>query len=552
MAEESTNRTTATPVNNVLGQLAKNDVLRQLLILIGIAASVAVGVAAVMWSQGTDYRTLYTSVPAERAGAIVEALSNAGIKYRIQDPTGAILVPEDRLHEARIKLASQDVMRESGGMAMLEQEQGFGVSEFMQSKKYHYALEQELARTVESLQQVRRARVHLAIPKSSVFIRDRKPPSASIMVDIYPGSTVGPKNVDAIINLVASSITGMSAENVTVVDQSGQQLVASKQGGDDLSLSQRQFAYRQELERAYEQRLSELLRPIAGAGRVRVQVAADVDFSTTQESRESWNPDGQVVRSEQIEENNVSKQAAAPSGVPGALSNQPVIAQETDEEDGEGEGTRTGSRSVTRNYEIERVLNYSTSPTGSIRRLSVAVLVDSGRNLGGAGESVSGQGDNAVSPEELDRLTLLVKDAVGFEEARGDRVTVIAADFRDTTSFTEVEAPGFWEQPWFANLIRQSLAGIGVLFIVFAILRPGMRSLLNASASGSRSGGAGQPHLDGEYLPQPIAALGAPPNSAASPVPGTGLDQHVGEVRNAVDQDPRRVAQVVTRWVSEE
>ncbi|QQD19731.1 flagellar M-ring protein FliF [Spongiibacter nanhainus] len=551
MAEESTNATPArgAPVNNVLGQLAKNDVLRQLLILIGIAASVAVGMAAVMWSQGTDYRTLYTSVPPERAGAIVEALGNAGIKYRIQDPTGAILVPSDRLHEARIKLASQDVMRESGGMAMLEQEQGFGVSEFMQSKKYHYALEQELARTVESLQQVRRARVHLAIPKSSVFIRDRKPPSASIMVDIYPGSTVGPKNVDAIINLVASSITGMSADNVTVVDQSGQQLLASKQGGDELSLSQRQFAYRQELERAYEQRLSELLRPIAGSGRVRVQVAADVDFSTTQESRESWNPEGQVVRSEQIEENNVSKQPAAASGVPGALSNQPVVAQEAEENE---ENTRTGSRSVTRNYEIERVLNYSTSPTGSIRRLSVAVLVDSGRSLGDAGESVSDAGADTVSQEELDRLTLLVKDAVGFEEARGDRVTVIAADFRDTTTFTESEAPGFWEQPWFANLIRQSLAGVGVLFIVFAILRPGMRSLLSASSGGSRAGGGGHSHLDGEYLPQPIAALGAPSDNAASPVPGTGLDHHVGEVRNAVDQDPRRVAQVVTRWVSEE
>ena len=440
-------------------------------------------------------------------------------------------------------------MRDSGGMAMLEQEQGFGVSEFMQSKKYHYALEQELARTVESLQQVRRARVHLAIPKSSVFIRDRKPPSASIMVDIFPGSTVGPKNVDAIINLVASSITGMSADNVTVVDQSGQQLLASKQGGDELSLSQRQFAYRQELERAYEQRLSELLRPIAGSGRVRVQVAADVDFSTTQESRESWNPEGQVVRSEQIEENNVSKEPVAPSGVPGALSNQPVAAQQGEEEE---ESTRTGSRSVTRNYEIERVLNYSSSPTGSIRRLSVAVLVDSGSAVGEAGESVTTAGAETLTQEELDRLTLLVKDAVGFEEARGDRVTVIAADFRDTETFTESEAPGFWEQPWFANLVRQSLAGIGVLFIVFAILRPGMRSLLNASGGTGRQAGGMPPHLDGEYLPQPIAALGAPTDNSASPVPGTGLDQHVGEVRNAVDQDPRRVAQVVTRWVSEE
>ena len=168
---------------NLLAQMAGNDVLRQLLILVGIAASVAVGVAAVMWSQGSDYRTLYANVEPQRAAGVVDALNAAGIPYKIQDNTGSIMVPSTQLHDARIKLAGQGVMRDGSGMAMLEQEQGFGVSEFMQSKKFHYALEQELARTIESMHQVRKARVHLAIPKQSVFVRDRKAASASIMLD---------------------------------------------------------------------------------------------------------------------------------------------------------------------------------------------------------------------------------------------------------------------------------------------------------------------------------------------------------------------------------
>lgn len=539
--------TRAVSVNTLLASAAKNDVLRQLLILVGIAASVAVGVAAVMWSQGSDYRTLYTSLPPERASAVVDALNASQIPYRIQDSTGAILVPAEQLHDARIRLAGQGLERDGSGMAMLEQEQGFGVSEFIQSKKYHYALEQELASTIESLQQVRRARVHLAIPKQSVFVRDRKPSSASIMLDIYPGRDVSKQNVSAIVNLVAGSIGDLQAENVTVVDQQGRQLSETHREDDQLELSDRQFNYRRRIEQAYEDRIAELISPIAGSGRVRVTVSADVDFSSEQESRESWNPDRQVVRSEQINEQVQADGGAAARGVPGALSNQPPGAQA--QQDNE-ESAALGNRSVIRNYEIERVLAHSNNPSGRVNKLSVAVLVDNHRRVNESGEVVI----EPMSNPEIERMTLLVKDAVGFEQDRGDRVTVMAADFRDEALFDEQTVePAIWEQPWFANLIKQLLIGVAVIVIVFAVLRPGMRSLLHSHRPAALEAGHAQGDIDramsGEYQQPPVAALGAPQGGGRS---RPGFEQQLSDVRGMVEEDPRRVAQVVNKWVTED
>ena len=536
--------TKANPSANLLAQLASNDVLRQLLILVGIAASVAVGVAAVMWSQGSDFRTLYANVEPQRAAGVVDALNAAGIPYKIQDSTGSIMVPSKQLHDARIKLAGQGVMRDGSGMAMLEQEQGFGVSEFMQSKKFHYALEQELARTIESMHQVRKARVHLAIPKQSVFVRDRKAASASIMLDVFPGSVIDKQNVGAIVNLVASSISGLAPEQVTVVDQQGQQL--SYQGDkDDLGLSSRQFTYRQRIEESYQQSIEELLGPLADAGQVRVKVAADIDFSSVEESRESWSPDSKVVRSEQINEQVGGNVNANASGIPGALSNQPP----SDGANAEQAKPETGNRSIVRNYEIERILNHSSTPTGMVRRLSVAVVVANRQSTDEEGKAITVE----VSPAELEKLNLLVRDAIGFDAGRGDRVTVVSADFRPVES-TEMDMsePGFWELPWFANLVKQSLVGIGVLFIIFAILRPGMRSLMQAQVNGAQATPRALPDgsedgVSGEVLHPAIAALGAPPMAGRM-----GFEDKMTEVRSVVDENPQRVAQVMKKWVAEE
>lgn len=522
--------------NLLLNQLAGNPITRQLLILIGIAASVALGVAAVLWSQGPDYRSLYTGLAPERAAAVVDALNAANIPYKVQDSTGSIMVPAQQLHDARLKLAGEGVMRDGSGMAMLDQQQGFGVSEFMQSKKYHYALEQELARTIESIQQVRKARVHLAIPKQSVFVRDRKPPTASIMLDVYPGSRIQKGSVDAIVNLVATSVTGMQPEDVTVVDQLGNQL-SEKESQDQLSVSTRQLDYQRRIEAGYEERVAGLIRPFAGSGRVQVQVAADVDFSTVQESRESWNPDRQVVRSEQINERGpLDGDPANAAGVPGALSNQPPMAGTKGADNGDVNGTR----SVVRNYEIERVLNHTVSSSGMIRRLSVAVVVDNKRITNEEGQVIS----QPLSEAEIGQLTSLVKDAVGFDGERGDRVTVMSADFRmETAELEEVSAPGFWEQPWFASLIKQILAGLAVLIIVFTVIRPALRNLMQANQPPPALPRGEEDGLSGEVMQRPVAALAGPGAPA--------FEQKMNDVRAAAEQDPRRVAQVVKRWVAE-
>jgi len=272
-------------------------------------------------------------------------------------------VPEAELHNARLKLAGSGLVQsEDGtGLEMIRAEKGFGVSEFMETRKYQHALEVELARTIESIQQVRSARIHLALPKQSVFVRDRKPASASVMVDIQPGSTLEQKNVKAIMNLVSASIPELSAEQVTVVDQQGN-LLSRVDRDDALEMSNRQFAYRQQVEKAYEERIERLVSAITPSGQVRVQVSADMDFSQQQESRESFNPDKTVVRSEQITTTANGAAPAKAEGVPGALSNQPPV-DATQAPGAEGAATAAsaaaGNSAITRNYEIERVLNYS-------------------------------------------------------------------------------------------------------------------------------------------------------------------------------------------------
>ena len=366
------------------------------------------------------------------------------------------------------------------------------------------------------------------------------------MLDIYPGRDVSKQNVSAIVNLVAGSIGDLQPENVTVVDQQGRQLSETHRENDQLELSDRQFNYRRRIEQGYEDRIAELISPIAGSGRVRVTVSADVDFSSEQESRESWNPDRQVVRSEQINEQ-VQTDSGAAKGVPGALSNQPPGAQEQQDDE---EGAALGNRSVIRNYEIERVLAHSNNPSGRVKKLSVAVLVDNHRRMNEEGEMVV----EPMSNPEIERMTLLVKDAVGFEQDRGDRVTVMAADFRDEALFDEeVVEPAIWEQAWFANLIKQLLIGIAVIVIVFAVLRPGMRSLLHShrpqalEAGGVRGDVEGA--VSGEYQQPPVAALGGPQGGGHS---RPGFEQQLSDVRGMVEEDPRRVAQVVNKWVTED
>jgi len=532
--------------------------LRQLVMLLGVAGAVALGLAVVLWSREPDYRVLYSSLPPERASAVMDALTAQNIPFKLEDNTGALLVPEGELHNARLKLAGSGLTQteDGSGLEMIRSEKGFGVSEFMETRKYQHALEVELARTIESIQQIRGARVHLALPKQSVFVRDRKPASASVMVDIRPGSALDQKNVTAIMNLVASSIPELSPEQVTVVDQKGE-LLSRVERDDALELSNRQFAYRQQVEKAYEERIAHLLSAIVPSGQVRVQVAADMDFSSMQESRETYNPERAVVRSEQLSNSRNDTGADKPAGVPGALSNQPP----TDASPAPGETVAAGkggnsSEAITRNYEIDRVLNYSTTPAGAMRKLSVAVVVDS-TPVHDAGGRIVKPGPNAA---ELERMTSLVQGAIGYQPERGDKVTVVSSSFAAPADMAAADsAPPLWEQPWFAGLVKQALVGLAILLVALGVLRPLLRQVLLPALP--QDGGAGQtPALAGAAAGTPLAQLGyeqpnglpAPPSAPAAPLalPGNDLEQRMHAVRNAAAEDPRLVAQVVKSWVT--
>lgn len=535
--------------------------LKQIILLAGVAGSVAIGLSMVMWSQQPPYSVLYSSLPAERASAVMDTLTTLNIPYQLEKNTGALMVPEAELHNARLKLAGSGIVQsEDGtGLEMIRAEKGFGVSEFMESRKYQHALEVELSRTIESIQQVHKARVHLALPKQSVFIRDRKPASASVMVDIRPGSTLDQQNVRAIMNLVAASIPELSSEQVTVVDQQGN-LLSRVERDDALELSNRQFAYRQQVEKAYEERIERLLSAMVPSGLVRVQVSADMDFSSLQESRESFTPDRSVVRSEQITLNGSDKALPPASGVPGALSNQPPSAvTPPPAKAGEAAATATtGSQAVTRNYEVERVLNYTNTPAGAVRKLSVAVVVDSSSLRDSQGKIVRA----GPSQAEMDRMTSVVQGAIGYTVDRGDQVTVVGSNFSAPEPLSKSEsATPIWQESWFASLVKQSLVGLAVLLLAWGVLRPLLKqalapsSALPALAPGDQQSASRQfSNSPDSYSPNAMQFSHSGMNGLPAPAPLTlsnaELDQRMNAVRMAATEDPRLVAQVVKTWVT--
>src|SRR5580698_376881 len=367
--------------------------LKPILLLIGIAAAVAAGVTVVLWTRGPSYSLLFANIAAEDQSQIAQALDASQIPYRVSPGGSGIEVSTEHLSDARLKLAGQGLPEGGGGFALLDKDPGFGVSQFMENARYQHALETELGRTIANLRPVEGARVHLAIPRQSAFVRDQHPASASVFVQVKPGRRLEQGQVQAIVNLVASSIPEMEATQVTVVDQQGR-LLSSPGSHDEFALGEQQFDMIHQLEDDYTQRIEALLAPMIGAGRVRAQVVAQMDMAVSEEAHEQYRPDSQSVRSEQVSEQN-SRDGSGAGGVPGALTNQPPPAgvaqappntapQNANNANGAANATAankapatgatgltqpvggasagsdtSSSKSTTRNYEIDRTLAYT-------------------------------------------------------------------------------------------------------------------------------------------------------------------------------------------------
>jgi flagellar M-ring protein FliF len=444
------------------------------------------------------------------------------------------------------------------GFELLDQEQPLGTSQFMETARYRRSLEGELARTISSISIVRQARVHLAMPKSTVFIRDQRKPTASVLVDLFPGTNLTREQVSAIANLVASSVPELSLSDVAVVDQKGNLLSKFEDENDELAEAEKHMKYARKLEQEMAERIERILTPVVGSGKFRAEVSADIDFTEVEQTDEVFNPDLPAVRSEQtLDEQKVG--AGLDGGIPGALTNQPPGVGDAPEQvagagaDGGAGGPVNTRKQATRNYELDRTISYTKHQVGRVRRLTVAVVVDDIVTQNAETGEVNRQ---AWDDNELQRLAILVRDAVGFDPARGDSVNVINSPFVEVEGDTfEYQEPPIWEQPWFQKYMQWILSGLGVLLVYLIGIRPISKGLVNNAEQAREAeqqralAAAGVGEMGDEGGEAALGLSGG--DSLLLPSPSESYEQQLNAVKGMIAEDPGRVAQVIKQWVNQ-
>jgi len=541
--------------------------VQKVVLLVGVAAAVAVAVAFLSWARTPDYKVLFSNVTDRDGGAIISALQQINVPYRMSEGGGAILVPSDRVYESRLRLAQQGLPRGGSiGFELLEN-QRIGTSQFVEQVNFQRALEGELARTVQALGSVQGARVHLAIPRPSVFVRDQQKPSASVLVSLFPGRTLDPAQLAGITHLVASSVPELAPSAVTIVDQAGNLLTQSPGAREaNAGLDAGQLKYLQAVEQNFVRRIEAILTPIVGPGNVRAQVTAELDFSTVEQTAETYKPNPspeQAIRSQQTVET-LGDNPRDASGVPGALSNQPpgsATAPLNAPAKGAAKGAPTeppppGSshREATTNYELDKTITHTRAEVGAVRRLSAAVVVNHRR------EVREGKSEVTALPEaEVAQLNNLVRQAIGFNEKRGDTVNLVNAAFNEAER-VEVEGPTVVAevtQRLLGNLntLLWTLAAIvAALFVYLMVLRPVLRDLARAGERDLAAQEAYAQAMAAAAGSGEAAAAGAGGPGSAQPIRtgARGFEADLQAVKDLAKQEPQIVANVVKDWVGRE
>jgi flagellar M-ring protein FliF len=535
-----------------LGALSTN---RKIGLAITLAAAIAVLVGLVLWTRAPEYRVLFSNLEERDAGAVVVALQQMNVPYKT-GPGGTILVPSDQVYDLRFRLAGQGLPRGGAVGFELMDNTKLGMTQFQEQVTYQRALEGELARTVQSLAPVESARVHLAIPKPSVFIREQEKPSASVLVTLYAGRSLDPAQVSAIVHLVSSSVPNLNPSQVTVVDQSGSLLTASSETSAAQGLNASQLDYLRQVDDYYARRIEAIVSPMVGDGNVKADVRADLDFSVSELTSETYKPnptpDSQAIRSQQSVAD-LNSGAGPAAGVPGAFSNRPPgpATAPFNAPPGANAGpntaptppaTTSSRKESTVNYELDKTIKHVQEPLGRIKRLSAAVVVNY--------RSVAGEGGQAqakpLSPQELAQVNSLVKEAMGFNQERGDTVNVVNAAFTET----KVEAPSIpiWKDPENIALAKELLKYLVILgltsYFVFGVLRPLLRDLVRTPEPVTPEGGQVRLGERGE-MGMPEAG---PPGKGR---PGT-YEHVLGDVKEFAKQNPKVTADIVKQWIAKE
>jgi flagellar M-ring protein FliF len=539
-----------------LKNLVRTPAARQVLLLAGVALAVALGVAVVLWSRGPNYALLYAGLDPRDASAVTQALQAANVPYQLGPDGASVSVPAADLAAVRLKLAAQGLPQGSAAITPPASDSPFGMSDLAERTHYQQALETDLGNTIAGLQSVRSARVHLALPKPSAFIRDNRPASASVLLNLYPGRQLDASQVAAIVHLVASSVPDLDPRQVSVVDQQGQLLTNSDPDSPG-ALGDTRLRLATRIENTYAQRVEELLTPLVGPGKVHAQVYADLDFSESEKATETYDHDHPALRSEQTS----SEQRRDDSGgaVPGALSNQPpnTVPQPTaarpnvrqPNANGQNTAANTDSRptetssSATRNYELDHTISHVSDPAGRLARLTVAVVVDN---------KLDGKKSVPFSAQELAHLTDLTKNVVGFDAQRGDSVSVVNQPFHQPPGDEAPAAQPFWQRPGMIDLIKQGAGVLVALLVAFGLLRPLLKGLVRGPAPMAPALAGPLPSVSvriDDADEEAKEEVGRIPSPA---IQSMAYEQKIGLARKMVEENPKQVAQVVKNWVGED
>ena len=548
----------AAPPASPLQQMAQNfSKLSQRQKLAGagaLAFAIALLVGVWLWSSKPDYQVLFSNLEERDGGAIVTALQQQNVPYTFSEGGGAILVPGNMVHEVRLRLAAEGLPR--GGLVGFElmENQKLGLSQFNEQVNFQRALEGELSRTVQAIATVSSARVHLAIPKQTAFLRDEQKPTASVFVNLYPGRVLEPAQVAGVVHLVASSVPQLSPDLVSIVDQSGKLLTQKSDPLRAAGLDPTQLKYVDELEKSYSERINTILLPLVGEGNFRAQVTADVDFDQTEQTAETYKPNPspeQAIRSQQTAETQ-SRDAGA-QGVPGALTNQPPVPATAPITNpavagaagANGQLPRNSTRNATTNYELDKTVAHVRRALGQVKRLSVAVVVNHRTSTQANGRTET----TPLTDQEIERITNLVKEAVGYSEARGDTLNVASSPFAEVVKTDEPALP-LWKDPENLALAKEGIKYLLLLavvaFVAFGVIRPLMKTVTKSAEEEQAEAVEGAGEEGGEEGEEGEGAqVTLTPEAAAA----QQFEEKLARARELARDDPRVIANLIKEWM---
>lgn len=580
LAEQNATPVWRTRLNDASDRFKSLPNNKKILFLVALAALFSVIVGAAVLNRQPSYKILFSNIADRDGGQVTAALQQMNIPYQLGDG-GTVSVPADKVYDARLRLAAQGLPKAGGVGFELMDNQKFGISQFAEQVNYQRAIEGELARTIEAIGSVESARIHIAIPKQSVFVRDQQQPTASVMLNLFRGRTMDQGQVAGIVHLVSSAVPNLPVKNVTVVDQDGNML-SKLSDKDTAGMDQTQLGYVRQVEDGYVKRIESILEPIFGQGNIHAQVTANVDFSEVEQTSESYRPNStpnpSATRSQQIVER-LGSGAANAGGVPGALSNQPPSSASAPITlpPGAAPGTATLSgqamgqsgaleRDITTNYEVDKTIQHTKMPQGVVKRLSAAVVVNYRKMPDKTGEVKP----TPLTAQEIQQINNLVKETMGYNSQRGDTLNVVNAAFADAAvPVTMQEKVTDYLSNNASSLIKYGLLTIAVLYLLFGVVRPIVKDLVKPVEAGKKGADgrlatdAGGRLLavagDDEGGAAAAAATGGKAVAGTNPdgTPESPKDAQMRQynlnleaARELVKSDPRMAAQIIKEWIS--